>query len=313
MEETNCNLCSANDTELVYIEKDRLLKLPGSFHLVRCRQCGLLYLNPRPTPEEITYYYPQEYEPYNVTPEDEPSWITRLDHSYGYWRRARLVSKAHPQGGRILDVGCATGNFLHMMTRFGSWELHGLDISEAGTAYARERYGINAFTGELADASYPDSYFDVVTMWDVMEHVHDPTATLTEVHRILKAGGLLLIRVPNVDTWDARLFGPFWVGYDAPRHLYIFSPQTLGKFLDNTGFRMSKMRSWLLGYPPFALSVQFWLDEKLDNGTLKRALLALNRSRLPRLLSRPFFTLLSYSNSTFAMTVLANKQSAKAT
>jgi len=308
MEEINCNLCGANDTELVYVEKDRLMKLPGAFRLVRCKQCGLLYINPRPTREEIKYYYPREYGPYNITPQDEPSWITRLDHSYGYWKRARLVKAAHPQGGRILDVGCAMGNFLQMMTRFGSWELYGLDISAGATQYARERYGLSVFTGELAEAGYPDSYFDVVTMWDVMEHVHDPASTLTEVHRILKPGGLFLLRVPNVDTWDARLFGPYWVGYDAPRHLFVFSPATLRSLLRKAGFQVHKMRSLILGYPPFALSVQFWLDEKLQNERLKRALLAFNHSRVPRLLTRPLFALLRYFNTTFAMTVFATKE-----
>jgi SAM-dependent methyltransferase len=307
MEETNCNLCGANDTELVYEEKDRLMKLPGTFYLVRCRQCGLLYLNPRPTAKEIGYYYPEEYGPYTVKPQDEPSWINRLDTSYGYWKRARLVSTAHVDSGRILDVGCATGNFLNMMSHFGAWELYGVDINAAGVQYARDRYGINACLGELADGRYKDGFFDVVTMWDVMEHVHDPTATLAEVHRILKPGGLFLVRVPNVATWDAKLFGRFWAGYDAPRHLYIYSPPTLTRFLDNAGFHIHRMRSDILGYAPFALSVQFWLDEKLREGPLKKALLAFNRSRVPRLLTRPLFFLLSYFNVTFAMTVLAIK------
>ena len=311
MEQVNCNLCGANDAELVYIEKDRLLKLPGTFRLVRCRQCGLLYLNPRPAPQEIKDYYPEEYGPYTVTPQDEPSWITRLDQSYGYWKRARIVSRARPQGGRILDVGCAMGNFLHMMTRLGPWETYGLDIDEQATGYAQDRYRVCSFTGELTDAGYPDSYFDVVTMWDVMEHLHDPTAALAEVHRILKPDGLFLARVPNVATWDARLFGPYWVGYDAPRHLYIYSPATLTAFLHKTGFRVDRMRSLILGYPPFALSVQFWLEAKMDDGRLRDVLLALNNSRLPRVITRPVFNLLSYSNVTFASTVFASKSDAE--
>jgi SAM-dependent methyltransferase len=310
MEETNCNLCGANDTELVYVEIDRLMKLPGTFRLVRCRQCGLLYLNPRPTTEEIAHYYPEEYGPYIVMPDDEPSWINRLDHSYGYWKRARLLSSVHRDSGRVLDVGCATGNFLNMMSHFGAWERYGCDISAAGIQYACERYGINATVGELVDVHYEDGFFDVVTMWDVLEHVHDPTATLAEVHRILKPGGLFLVRVPNVATWDAKLFGRFWVGYDAPRHLYIYSPPTLSRFLDNAGFRIRRMRSDTLGYAPFALSVQFLLDEKLREGTLKNALLAVNRSRVLRLLTRPPFILLSYFNITFAMTVFATKDGA---
>jgi len=308
MEEVNCNLCGANDAELIYVQKDRLMKLPGSFCLVQCRQCGLLYLNPRPTLEEIKRYYPEEYGPYNVTPEDEPSWINRLDHNYGYWKRARLVNRACPRGGRVLDVGCATGNFLNMLRRLGPWDLYGLDITPEASQYARERYGIRTFTGVLADAGYPDAYFDVVTMWDVMEHVYDPTSTMNEVHRILKPGGLFLARVPNVSTWDARLFGPYWVGLDAPRHLYVFSPTTFNGLLHKAGFSVRKMRSLILGYPPFALSVRFWLDEKLHNESLKRALLAFNRSRLPRLLTLPIWAVLGYFNTTFAMTVFAAKE-----
>ena len=310
MEETNCNLCGADDTELVYVEKDRLMKLPGTFRLVRCQQCGLLYLNPRPSQEEIGYYYPEEYEPYTVTPQDEPSWINRLDRSFGYWKRARLLSAARVDSGRILDVGCATGNFLNMMSHFGSWDLYGVDISATGVEYACQRYGINATVGELSDAHYEDGFFDVVTMWDVLEHVHDPTATLAEVRRILKPDGLLLVRVPNSATWDAKLFGRFWVGYDAPRHLYIYSPPTLTRFLEDAGFRIRRMRSDILGYAPFALSVQFWLDEKLREGPLKRALLAFNRSRVPRLLTRPPFAVLGYFNVTFAMTVFATNDGA---
>lgn len=308
MEETICNLCGANDTELVYEVKDRLMRLPGTFSLVRCQQCGLVYLNPRPTMKEIGHYYPEEYGPYKVTRENQQSWTALLDHSYGYWKRARLVNAAYPQGGHILDVGCASGDFLHMMERMDHWEVHGVEVSAEASRYGRECYGLEIDTGELADAHYPDARFDVITIWDVLEHVHDPTGTLSEMHRILKPDGLAIIRVPNLNTWDARLFGPYWVGLDAPRHLYVFSAETLTALLHKTGFQVRQLRSVMLGYLPFALSVQFWLDEKLHNRYMKEALLALNRSWLPRVLTRPFFTLLGYVNHpTFTVAAFATK------
>jgi len=305
MEETNCNLCGANETELIYTEKDRLIKLPGSFRLVRCRQCGLLYLNPRPSPGEIKVFYPPEYDPYTIAPEDEPSRIKRLEREYGFWKRARLVNAARPQGGRILDIGCATGHFLSTLRRLGPWEVCGLDISAEATDYARKRYAMEVFTGELAQAQYPSGHFDVVTLWDVLEHVHDPRDTLTEIHRILKPGGLLLVRVPNAATWDARLFGPCWVGYDAPRHLYVFTPATLRRYLEKSSFRINSMRTFLVSYPPFALSVQFWLDEHVQDGALKKALAAVNRSWIPRLATLPASTVLGYLNNTFITTAFA--------
>jgi hypothetical protein len=130
------------------------------------------------------------------------------------------------------------------------------------------------------------------------------------MHRILKPGGLAIIRVPNLSTWDARLFGRYWVGLDAPRHLYVFSTKTLTALLDKTGFQVRQLRSVMLGYLPFALSVQFWVEEKLRNRQAREAILALNHSWLPRLLTRPFFTLLGYVNSpTFAVAAFATKAS----
>jgi 2-polyprenyl-3-methyl-5-hydroxy-6-metoxy-1,4-benzoquinol methylase len=308
VEETNCNLCGANDAELVYVEKDRLMGLPGSFRLVRCRQCGLMYVNPRPTFEEMGKYYPEEYGPYRVPKENQSSWIAQLDHSYGYWKRARLIQAAYPTGGRILDVGCATGEFLRMLGRVGPWEAHGTEVSPDAAKYARECHGLDVCSGELADAHYPDSHFDVITIWDVLEHVHDPTSTLAEINRILKPGGLAVVRVPDVSSWDARLFGRHWVGLDAPRHIYVFSVETLSALLRKTGFETRSLRHVMLGYLPFALSVQFYLDDRMANCWARRALLALNHSWLPRLLTRPLFTLLGYSNlPTFAVAALATK------
>jgi 2-polyprenyl-3-methyl-5-hydroxy-6-metoxy-1,4-benzoquinol methylase len=310
VEETNCNLCGANDAELMYIEKDRLMKVPGSFPLVRCRRCGLMYLNPRPTLAEMAQYYPEDYLPYAVPAENRASWIARVDHSYGYWKRARLIQAAYPSGGRILDVGCATGEYLRMMVRVGPWEAHGTEVSPGAAAHAREVHGLDVCTGELADARFPDSHFDVVTIWDVLEHVHDPTNTLAEIHRILRPSGLAVVRVPDGSSWDARLFGRYWVGLDAPRHTYVFSAETLSAFLQTTGFEIRSLRHVMLGYLPFALSVQFYLDDRMSDGWARHALLALNHSWIPRLLTRPLFTLLGYTNlPTFAVAAFATKPS----
>jgi len=307
MEETICNLCDADNAELVFVEKDRLMKLPGTFRLVRCRQCGLVYLNPRPTPKEMITFYPQEYDPYATAPQDEPSSISRLDRSYGDWKRVRAVMAARPQGQRLLDLGCATGNFLHMMQRSSQWQVKGVDPSPEATRYARERRGLDVFTGELTEARYPDGYFDVVTLWQVIEHLHDPKGTLSEIRRILKPGGLLLISTPNLQSWDARLFGRYWAGLDAPRHLYVFSSQTLGRLLNATGFRVDGMYNLNQYYSPFARSMQFWLDEHLGNEPLRRALIAGVRSRVARLVTLPAFALLSSFNRTFALTIFANR------
>jgi len=308
VEETRCNLCGADNTDLVYEESDLLMKVPGTFRLVRCRECGLLYLNPRPTYEEMAPYYPEDYMAYTAKRENEHSWSVRLNYTYGYWKRARMLNAVRPSGGRILDVGCATGAVLEAMRNIGPWDVFGVEPSPVASQHARERLGPSVVTGELADAHYPDDFFDMVTIWDVLEHVHDPTSTLSEIRRILKPDGQAVIRVPNGASWDARLFGRHWVGFDAPRHLYIYSPKTLTALAQKAGLQIHRIRSLMLGYAPFALSVQFWLEDRMKDGPSRRALLALNRSLLPRLVTRPFFTALSYLNAPiFAMTAFAGR------
>jgi ubiquinone/menaquinone biosynthesis C-methylase UbiE len=288
------------------------MKLPGSFNLVQCKQCGLLYLNPRPTAEEMEHYYPKEYLPYTVAQQGEQSWLAYIDHCYGHWKRLRAVEDRYSQGGHLLDVGCATGDFLQVMHRSGRWDVRGVDTSLEATQYARERYGLDVFTGEVSEAGYADGYFDVVTMWHVIEHVHDPKGTLAELHRIMKPGGLLVVSTPNLRSWDARIFGRYWVGLDAPRHLFVFSPATLQHLLQRAGFRTDQIRSFSLFYRPFARSMQFWLDERLHNEQLKRALFAVIHSRILRLLTLPYFTLLGRFNRTTGMTVIATKEDSPA-
>jgi SAM-dependent methyltransferase len=312
MEETTCNLCGADNAELVYVEKDRLMKLPGSFRLVRCRQCGLFYLNPRPTPEEMGSYYPQEYIPYAVAQEHGRTRMHYLNRSYGNQKRARAIGALRPQGGKLLDVGCASGEFLHIMGQVGIWEVEGLDISRDATQVARERYGLRVFIGELETAAYPTAFFDVVTLWDVIEHLHDPKGTLDEVQRILKPGGLLVMSTPNLQSWDARLFGPYWAGLDAPRHLFVFSPVTVSTLLGKAGFRIESIRSLSTAYSPFARSTQFWLEDRLHSEKTRGPLLTLVGSRGARALTWPFFFLLQLLNKTFAMTVFAVKKAAGA-
>lgn len=310
METTNCNLCGSDVSDLVYVERDRLLGLPGPFHLVRCRRCGLLYLNPRPSVEEIGHYYPSEYAPFSIAPQDHCSAMDRLDASWGYQKRARSLALARPWGGRLLDIGCATGNFLATVRRSGSWKVEGLDISPEAARYARERHALQVFVGEVHQANYPNACFDAVSMWNVIEHLHDPRGTLVEIRRIMKPGGLLVVGTPNLWSVDARLFGPYWLGLDAPRHLCVFSPATLRRLLQETGFRIDCVRSFG-GYFPFASSLQWWLDDHLHKATPKRAISAIIHSRALRLLTQPYFAMLRFLNRTSGMTVFASRDDTK--
>ena len=308
MEKVNCDLCGANDTELVLEERDRLHHLDGAFRLVRCRQCGLVYLNPRPTIEEMARYYPSDYHPYSSL-NDHPSVLVRLDHRYGVNKRCRaVIARSKVKGGRVLDIGCSTGGFLDAMRQRGEWEPYGVEINAEAANHARERLGLNVFAGALTDAHYPDSFFDIVTLWNVLEHLHQPQAALIEIARIIRPGGLLTISLPNPDCIEARIFGRYWAGLDAPRHLYIFSRRTLERVLASTGFEMEEVTSFTGRYHVLALSLGFWLDEKVGSDRwrywLKRAI----SSPPLRLLTLPYYAIADRWNQSSVMTVFARRR-----
>jgi len=137
--------------------------------------------------------------------------------------------------GKLLDIGCGTGSFLASMKRSG-WGAYGVELSPVACEYAERNEGLNVFNGTVEDASFPNDFFDAVTMLQVLEHTQDPAGTLREVYRILKADGLLTIGVPNAASWESKLFGSRWGPWEIPRHLYHFSPTTITALLEKNGF-----------------------------------------------------------------------------
>jgi SAM-dependent methyltransferase len=146
-------------------------------------------------------------------------------------RRRALLGR---QPGRVLDIGCGNGDFLHSLKRRG-WDAHGVEFSAKAAELARSR-GIDVHRGELRSAAYPASFFDVVTLWHVVEHLPDPLTELAEVRRILRDDGLLVVEVPNSDCLTRRLCGVRWRQFDVPRHLQHFTPLTLKQALTRAGF-----------------------------------------------------------------------------
>lgn len=306
MESVDCNLCGADDPRVIYVGSDRLLKVPGKFILVQCNQCGLVYLNPRPSPEEIGKYYPNDYPPYIQAIENEGSWFRRLDRRYGLYKRCREITRQVGQPGMLLDIGCSTGIFLNGMRQWG-WQVQGIELNSEIAEYARKRFDLQVFTGNLEHALFPGDSFDLVTLWDVLEHVYDPKSTLGEISRILRPGGWLVMSLPDLDSLEARLFGPYWAGLDMPRHLHVFNRQVLARLLQETGFTLEK-RSYFTGrYGVLVLNVQFWSDERISNPNWRKFFMAIVRSLPVRLLSLPYYSVADRLGQSSIVTVFARK------
>lgn len=245
MESTDCPVCGNSCGQAVLLAHDNLLGHPGTFRVVRCPVCSLLYLNPRPTLAHIASYYDGRYAPYLKKPKPLRrrsgllKWLRSILYRNSDLRTCIKKNALGIPAGKILDVGCGAGALLHRMRELG-WDANGIEI-DPGAAQAARRLGLDVRTGTLKNASFPDNHFDLVTAVHVLEHVHRPVEFLNELWRVLKPGGLLFVEVPNALSFNYRVFRSEWFHLDAPRHLCSYSPRPLRYLLRSTGFRMRKL------------------------------------------------------------------------
>jgi len=232
---------------------DRLYDVPGTWSLRRCVRdgCGLAWLDPSPLATEIpklyVRYFTHDRPNSGAAGRDVASFVQRFSRplfaptSVGRGRRQLDVMRlAGRPCGRVLDVGCGSGDRLLALGRIG-WDAVGQDIDPAAAAAARETTGRPVIEGPLADAGIPDASFDAVVLNHVIEHVCDPVALLAECRRVLRPSGVLVAVTPNLDSAGHRRFGRDWLGLDPPRHLYVFSPRTLSNLAVRAGFRDSRV------------------------------------------------------------------------
>lgn len=305
MRYTTCNFCGRDHTRLVNEGPDLYLRRPGLYRLVQCQGCGLIYQNPQPTREELLTFYPTDaYELYVPGPNQERSTLARLDRAHGQDRRCRRILKYGPSTGRLLDVGCATGAFLNAMRGYG-WEVAGVELNPEAAAYARQTYGLTIYTGVLEEAPLPDKSLDVITLWDVWEHVLDPSVTLNIIRRLLKPGGWVVISTPNPLGLEARLFGDCWAGWDRPRHLHLFSPAVLRAYLQRTGFERILFDNFSGRWRVTLLSLSYWSQARGIPDRYARPLLQAAYNWPLRLLTWPVYRLGEHFNQTTNQTCFA--------
>jgi 2-polyprenyl-3-methyl-5-hydroxy-6-metoxy-1,4-benzoquinol methylase len=268
-ETIDCPLCGSTHYRRKRSGPDYFMRLPGTFHLVECRVCGLLYQNPRPALAEIGRYYPNHYGSYDSAQaglrgrRGMMGWILRR----GQHKRCRLIERSVPAitgaPRRLLDVGCASGLFLEAMQGYAGWKVEGVELNQTAARATSARLGVPIFAGPIEHAQFLEGSFDAITMWDVLEHLHNPVASLHEIRRILKPGGALFVRVPNAASYVARLCGRYWSGYDLPRHMTLFTPRTLAQALAHTGFDRTVSRYSSGSYLAALHSLRFAMDDRL--------------------------------------------------
>lgn len=242
MEHVRCNLCGADDAVMRYpctVKQGesgdwRAFRCThsgyGRHHtIVQCQQCGLVYTDPRPDGQDIVETYQAVEDPLYI--EEREGRVLTFEHHL-----KPLERLAGPPNGRsLLDVGCYIGIFVEIAACHG-WDAWGVEPSRWAVEQAQAR-GLHVVQGMLETADLPEEYFDVVTMWDVIEHVTDPLGTLQQAYRLLKPGGLVVVHTIDINSLFARLMGARWP-WLMEMHIYYFSRHTLRAMLEQCGFQV---------------------------------------------------------------------------
>lgn len=288
LEDRPCpNGCTPSDKTVIEGE-DRLHGLPGRFTVVRCRCCGLMRTNPRPTPQTIGAYYPSDYRPYLSTPtipKFKPmTWHRRLRAHLNrfFGKDVRRLPNMAP--GHLVELGCASGAYLGEMRAKG-WTVEGIEFSDEAACTARS-LGLTVQTASVETAAPPQQRADVLAAWMVLEHLHEPLDALAKVRSWVRPGGWLVAAVPDANALERRLFGEYWYALQLPTHLYHYTPRTLRTLLDKAGWTlvavrwqpnamnllnslelMSEARAW-----PRVLKAARWMKDAPRAASLRRRL-----------------------------------------
>jgi len=230
----HCILCGSTDRSLLFRRDE--------WTVFKCSGCGLGFLDPRPTAEELGRYYERDYFDSHYDKglkKDSHEMRKRLSQEQ---HRISFFRSLKPRG-RVLDVGCGMGYFLYACSLKG-YEAEGMDISDDSTAYIRSELGLKVKTGVAGAVAFEEGSFDVITMWHFLEHSLDPRVYLAYAQKWLKKDGILIVEVPNYTGYDAKKTWNTWRQWDLPYHFYHFSPATLERLLLNHGFIKRKAKNY---------------------------------------------------------------------
>jgi len=230
---SRCNYCGARKRSALF---DNVYP-----NIMRCDSCGLIFNAEMPSEEELASIYTEKY------------YKSKDSLKYGYTDymddRANIVKTARKRlrdierlkaGGSLLDVGCAFGFFLDVAREWG-WTVTGVEISEFASGYAENALGLDVINHNAESWDYPPGSYDVITMWDLLEHLRDPLGTLQKLASALKENGILVLSTPDVDSLPARLMKEKWLGWQLQNeHLYYFSYATLERMLEAAGLEVVK-------------------------------------------------------------------------
>jgi len=276
-----CPICAELDPIPWLTAPDRFHGRTKPYQLLRCASCSMVWLDDPPSKSEMGMHYGPDYD----------RTISEAAKAPEHWfDRRNEVLRLKPGGGAILDLGCATGGFLSTL-QGPSWKLFGIEMSEEAAREVRSRCGAEVFVGDILDAPFPPNSFDVITCFNVFEHVYEPKEVLVRVAKWLKPGGVFYTLMPNIDSAGARIFRAYWYPLELPRHLSHFSPATLRRVAQSAGLREVSLETWRELF--FESSTRFIFDDVVKKFGISRPPLSKSTddARLPWRIMRKIYRL----------------------
>lgn len=299
LEPVACDICGSTASDEILTTRDRAHDAPGVFTFRRCRTCGLIYQNPRPSAESFGMIYPGNYGPYQA------ETITPTTIHSDLRRTCRFINKLQPIGGRLLDVGCGPGKFLQALEiLLPQWQSTGIEPDKQAALSARQQ-GLNVLHGRLEDGQLAKSSWDAITLWNVLEHLPSPVESLKRIRTLLDPKGVLYFAVPMGDSWDAALWRDSWIGWDLPRHFFAFDRSSLQRLLAATGFEIISTACVSGAEYGFTESLRAFVAEHITSYTHQRLAIAISYSRPFRLLLRPYIWKMEQKKRATVLTVAA--------
>lgn len=230
-----CAICG-KDSFSVYLESHDYFLSKERFTIVTCDNCEFLFLNPRPDAVEISNYYKsEEYISHSNTKRGVINKIYHIIRKRNHEKKYKLIQNLKRKG-TLLDIGCATGEFLNYCKNNG-WTVIGVEPDGDAQKFAKTQYNLDVFPESLLKET-PTNKFDVISMWHVLEHVHLLQQRMEQIKNYLKNDGVVIIAVPNATCKDAEIYKKFWAGYDLPRHLYHFTQKSILELLKKNEFTL---------------------------------------------------------------------------
>lgn len=229
-----CPICKNSESIELYTK--------NNYNVIKCIHCSYVYINPRPDLDFLSTFY---NDCYTGKCYDIDTYNTYYTLIYSYIERAKHdieFIKKYKKTGTLLDIGCGLGHFLSVAKDNG-FICTGTEISNESIKYAEQKYNLNIKEGDITNINFNEDKFDIITIFDVLEHVINPDTIIKKIYNIVNSDGYVFISVPNVDCLQSKLKGKNWTQMIPPNHLNFFNTKTLTKLLENNGFKIIDIKS----------------------------------------------------------------------